>query len=252
MNATTNCEYGTCDGSGLTIWKNWSTGEEKCTFCKCRDSKILDNKLKFANIPQEFKELTINSFRTDWYESDESIGRAMLAKRAAANFVKNYEQMKEMGKGLFFYSYKKGSGKTRLAASIGNALVNVYRLRVKFTTTVDLINEIKNTFDNNAQYTQSELLNAIRNVDVLILDDIGTEKQSDWVNEIFYSVLDGRMTGKKITIFTSNCKIEELKHDERIINRIEKMAVPIYLPDESVRSKIAKKENEDLQSLLFK
>lgn len=247
QSAASNCRYGKCDGSGMIIDKENTIVK----FCKCREDSIHERRLKFANIPKEFKELTLNSFDLDLYENSESKFRAVMAKKAAVNFVKNYDLMKQLGKGLFFYSYVKGSGKTRLAASLGNALVNYKKVRVKFITTLDLLEEIKNTYSKDSEITQNELLSAIKNVEVLILDDIGIEEDKQWVKEIFYSILNGRMIGKKITMFTSNLAIEDLKHDERIKNRIEKMATPVYLPDESVRSKLAKKENEEIQELLF-
>ena len=71
-----------------------------------------------------------------------------------------------------------------------------------------------------------------------------------WPNEEDIQALH-RMTKKQITLFTSNVKIEDLKHDDRIKNRIEKMAIPIHLPDESVRSTISKKENEELVEVLY-
>ncbi len=220
-------------------------------FCKCHEDQIHENRLMFANIPKEFRELTLSSFNLNLYENQESKFRATMAKKAAVNFVKNYDLMKQIGKGLFFYSYVKGSGKTRLAASLGNALVNHKKVRVKFITTLDLLEEIKNTYNKDSEITQNELFNAIKTVEVLILDDIGVEEDKPWVKEIFYNILNGRMVSKKITIFTSNLAIEDLKHDERIKNRITKMAVPVFLPDESVRSKLAKQENEDLQGVLF-
>ena len=67
----------------------------------------------------------------------------------------------------------------------------------------------------------------------------------------FYSILNDRMTGNKVTIFTSNGTIDELQHDERIKNRIEKMALPVWFPEDSVRSYVAKKENEKIHQLLF-
>jgi DNA replication protein DnaC len=222
------------------------------SFCRCRDLKIIDKKLEFANIPKEFHELTIKSFDTDLYATDESKTRATMAKKAAANFVTNYEKMTDLGKGLYFYSYVKGSGKTRLAASLGNALVKVKMARVRFITTIDLLKAIQSTYNKDSQITENELLYAIKDVDVLILDDIGVETPKSWVTEIFYNIINGRMISKKITIFTSNVAIEELAHDERIKSRIEKMAVPVYLPDESIRSNIAKQENEEVQEILFK
>lgn len=252
LNATSNCPYGECDGSGMSIVVNEETGESFGRYCKCRDEMLMQKRLKFANIPEEFKGITVNSFRIDWYENEISQGRAARAKKAAVNFVKNFEEFQKLGKGLYLYSYVKGSGKTRLAISIGNALMTAKKAGVKFTTTLDLLGEIKKSYSKNSEYSQSDLIEAIRGVQCLILDDIGVEKESDWVNEIFYSILDYRMTRQKVTLFTSNGKIEELKHDDRIKSRITRMAFPIYLPDESIRGKISQKENEDLTNLLFK
>ncbi len=221
------------------------------TLCKCYYDQIIDKKLEFANIPEVFKDLTINSFRIDLYSKDESRQKAMVAKKMAANFVKNFETFQEEGKGLYLYSNIKGSGKTRMAISIGNALMKVKRVGVKYTTTIDLLDEIKKTFDKDSKVTESDLINSIRKIDVLILDDVGVENPTPWVKSIFYSILDGRMDNNKITIFTSNLSMDELQHDDRLKSRIEKMALPIEFPEESIREKIAKSENEELQRLLL-
>ena len=71
------------------------------------------------------------------------------------------------------------------------------------------------------------------------------------INERFYNILNGRMIEKRVTIFTSNCKIEELNFDDRITNRIVKMALPVQFPDESIRTAIARKENDDLLDRLL-
>lgn len=249
---TDACSHKMCDGSGIILVRDLETGNEFAKFCACRDKLITKSKIKFAEIPEEFRDLKISSFKTNCYENDISKTRAVLAKKAATNFVKEFEVMKRNGKGLYLYGYTKGSGKTRLAVSIANALMNVHKVSVKFTTTPNLLEEIKAAFRSDSEYTSSELINVIKRIPVLVLDDIGTEKPSSWVNETFYSILNDRMTGNKVTIFTSNCTIEELLHDDRIKNRIEKMAVPICFPEESMRTKIAKKENEDLQMILFK
>lgn len=221
------------------------------SFCKCREDKALESKLQFANIPKEFKDLKIGHFKTEWYTSEENKAKARAAKRAATKYIENYEMFKEKGKGLYLYSYVKGSGKTRLAASLANALVNIHRARVKFITTLDLLDEIKATYNKESAMSENSLINAIKEVDVLVLDDIGVEEPTPWVKEKLYNILNGRMISNKITIFTSNSTVEELKHDDRIKNRIEKMAVAIYLPDESIRSAIAKKESDELQEILF-
>ncbi len=247
-NLTSKCPYSNCDGSGMKV----NTETNSVTFCKCYYDSIVDSKLKFANIPEEFENLTINSFMTDCYSTEEYRTRAAMAKKATANFVNNYTMFKEKGKGLYYYSYTKGSGKTRLAVSLGNALIKVHRARVRFITTIDLLGEIRSTYGKDSETTENQIINAIKDVDVLIIDDIGVERITDWAGDIFYNIINGRMISNKITIFTSNSTIDELKHDERIKNRIEKMVIPIYLPDESIRSAIAKKENEELQDILFK
>ncbi len=76
-------------------------------------------------------------------------------------------------------------------------------------------------------------------------------RYTPWVKTIFYSILDGRMDNNKITIFTSNMSMEELDHDDRLKSRIEKMAIPMEFPEESIRSKIARNENKELQRLLL-
>lgn len=215
------------------------------------------NRLKFANIPSEFDELTVKSFNTSLYQTTENTMLAQNAKTCVINYIKNFNDFFELGKGLYFYSGKKGSGKTRLAVSLGNVILKILHKQVKFVTSIDLLNEIKSTFDkdkeneNENEYTQSQLLEAINRVDVLILDDIGVERPTDWVNEVLYSIFDNRMKYKKLTIFTSNCCMDELKHDERIKSRIAKMCIPIKMPEEDIRRMNAKQENEKLQDLLL-
>lgn len=251
INSTISCPYGKCDGNGLVIEKNIDTLEIRTHFCKCRNEKIQANRLMFANIPEEFKGLTINSFDCNIYEIQNSRDIALAAKTIAKNYVAEYENYKEKGKGLYFYSKTKGSGKTRLAISIGNALIKVKKQSVKFLTTLDLLNEIKNTYNKDSKYTESQLIESINNVNVLILDDFGVERPTDWVSEILFNILDNRMKSLKVTIFTSNDIVENLKHNDRIKSRISKMAIPIIMPEESIREKIAKIENTELLEKLL-
>jgi DNA replication protein DnaC len=253
------CPYLKCDGEGLIHLKNWSTGEEKMQECKCRQDKSHFKKLTIANIPEEFRGVTIASFDVSLYKDPESKQRAATAKRAAANFVKNFEAMRTQGKGLYLYSYEKGSGKSRLAASILNALCKVYDsdkkpLRVLYSSAVNLLDEIRKTFGKDSKVSTSELIERIKNADVLVIDDLGVENVTDWVEQIFTTILEHRLTNKKVTIFTSNLSVDELDEKYkagRVSSRIEKMAFPIYMPDERVRSHLAKKENEMLQDILF-
>ena len=182
--------------------------------------------------------------------TDEEIQRANDV--SIVNYIKDFQDFESKGKGLYYYSKTKGSGKTRLALSLGNALLNSKSRQVRFITTSDLLREIKSTYNKNSEYTESQLVDAIGNVNVLIIDDIGVEKLTDWVNEMLDSIFDTRMKHNKITIFTSNCSMEELKHDERLKSRIFKMTIPVKMPEEDIRIKQSKQENKELQNILLK
>lgn len=252
MNATSKCPYHECDGSGITWIQNTQTLESKAKYCKCREERIHDIRIQFANIPQEFESLTVKSFNTEIYTKKEDKNKAIAAKKITVNYIKDFQDFESKGKGLYYYSKTKGSGKTRLALSLGNALLNSKSRQVRFITTSDLLREIKSTYNKNSEYTESQLVDAIGNVNVLIIDDIGVEKLTDWVNEMLDSIFDTRMKHNKITIFTSNCSMEELKHDERLKSRIFKMTIPVKMPEEDIRIKQSKQENKELQNILLK
>lgn len=230
--------------------------EKGYTFaCECECGKVqrdrIGSKLKFAALPEEFRGQTVDNFRTDCYSSPQDQELARAAKLIARRYVERFGEVQGTGKGLYFCSNVKGSGKTRLAVSIANDLVEKELVPVKFTTALQILDQIRGTWGNGpAQYgqasTESQLVQDIVSVPVLIIDDIGVEQPKDWVNERFYNILNGRMTEKRVTIFTSNYRIEELRLDDRIVDRIRKMALPVEFPAESIRTAAAKRENSEL------
>ena len=254
-----NCIYKKCDGSGLIWIKDHQENREFMKECPCKAVKLLEKKLLGARLPEEFKDVTLNSFDINVYEKDESKKLAAAAKRISKNYVVKFEQMREQGKGLYFHSHEKGSGKTRLAASIMKAITKMYDkpddpLRIIYSSTADLIGEIKKTFEEGSKVKTSDIIEAAKTADLAILDDIGVENVKDWIEETFTRILDYRLQNKKPTIFTSNLTINELDSKYpygRISSRVEKLAFPVRMPDEKVRSKIAKQENEELLQLLY-
>lgn len=145
------------------------------------------------------------------------------------------------------YSRTKGSGKTRMAASIANELIYEKGCQVKFCTSLQILNEIKASWNGENVYTESRLLDFLSTTKVLIIDDFGTE-QSDktWINERFYQIINNRYVDKKVTIFTSNERLENLKYDDRITNRIKERVFQIPFPEESVRNIIARENTKEL------
>ena len=250
FNVTSKCPLGMCDGSGVILLDEHGFNTKICDCVKLMNKR---NKLKFANVPEEFKELKVGEFETDIYEKPESKSLARSAKKWAIEYVKRFEIFKTDGKGLYFYSSEKGSGKTRLMISVGNALINTYNTGVKFVTTNELLDNIRFSFGkkDEERNTYESLMNDIKETEILLLDDIGAERPSDWVNDVFYSILNDRMTHKKVTLFTSNLAMEQLPYNDRITSRIFKMALPVKMPEESVRSKMAMAENEKYLKMIM-
>lgn len=243
-----------CRDTGWEMVKE-PDGHEFCRECSCGylQRYRLNGRLKFATIPKEFEGQTVDNFQTDCYSTATNRELAAMAQTIAKRYVEKFDEIQETGKGLYFYSRVKGSGKTRLAVSIANDLIEKKFIQAKFATTIQILDQIKATWGGISKNEESEqkLIHDIVSVPVLVIDDIGVEAVKDWINERFYNILNGRMIEKRVTIFTSNCKIEELNFDDRITNRIVKMALPVQFPDESIRTAIARKENDDLLDRLL-
>lgn len=205
-------------------------------------------------MPEELRDFKLNDFSIDVYDKQDDRDIAARAKKICAGYVKNYLEIEPTLQGLYLYSYTRGSGKTRLAVSIGNALIDIYQKRVKFVTATKLISEIQATFNpsDNDSLSTSQYMRAIEMVDVLIIDDIGTEKLTDWVNQTFYGIINQRMLSKRITIYTSNCTVDELKHDERIKSRIGGNVYVVKCPEEDIRQKLGKAKSKSIEELIFK
>lgn len=247
------CPYKQCDGSGYIVLKN-NLGEVKMAICNCRRDKELLTKFKFAKIPIDLQDCTVKEFRTDIYQVEVNRMKAEFAKRVATEFTENFHEFKDQGKGLYLYSKTTGSGKSSLAVSIANDIIRRLDVNVLYISSANMLNELKNTFDNKNGIRELDILNYFGNVEVLIIDDFGVEKASDWSESIFTQILEERMNYKKVTILTSNLSVEELSGKYpagRIQSRIEKITFPLAMPEESVRSILAAEENEGLFNKIF-
>ena len=235
-----------CHGSGWICWRD-NNGIEYGRRCGCGlvERQIMERKLEFANIPEAFKTLDIRSFRLDVYHNEDS--RKAIANTCAAikYYLDSLEGMRKDGMGLYLYSGTKGSGKTRMAASIANEMIRTYRMQVKFAGSMQIINEIKATWDDKDR-SESDLLRALSTVQVLVIDDFGTELPKDWIGERFYSIINGRYQDKLITMYTSNLSLQDLKYDDRITNRIKERTFQLPFPEESVRELIAEQNRRAL------
>ena len=191
---------------------------------------ILQNQLQFAEMPEMYKECTFANLRSNVYQLPESKEIFIQAARAVKYWIENIVQMQKQGIGLY------------VCSSVKN------QKAVKFTTSLKIIEEIKATWNSQNKSSENKLINDLTYADILIIDDFGAESEKDWINEKFYGIINGRYTDKKITIFTSNYSISQLKYDDRITNRILERSLEIPFPEESVRKHMA----EELKQIMVK
>ena len=135
---------------------------------------------------------------------------------------------------VFMYGIT-GTGKTiRAAFMLLQEQKNIYLAggpinrfdKCAFITMPELTTEIKDTYNTDAQPTEKEVIEYYQNIHLLVLDDFGTVKPTDWVLQILYLIINHRYEYCKTTIFTSNLNltaIATLFEDDRITSRIERM-----------------------------
>lgn len=139
-----------------------------------------------------------------------------------------------------------GTGKTHLAIGLA---IEFYRnkfrrdnlnhmrndIRIIFEPATELFLKLKNSF--NGADSEIEILNRLDSADLLILDDIGTDKVSDWSRQIIYTIVDRRYRNMKQLIITSNLSLDEFatRYDDRIASRIVEMGKVINLKGEDKR-----------------
>lgn len=197
-----------------------------------------------AMIPFEFMDKRSKDFDWSLYKGDVS-----AQKEIANKFIINFSEFSKAGKGLYIYSEKKGSGKTFLALVLLNELIETKSMTSKFINTLDLIELTKKGFRFESC---NDDVDAIFKAKVLVLDDIGVQLKKEWVDTVLYRLVNYRSVNKLVTIFTSNVKVDGLDIDDRIIERIGKMTIPLVMPEESIRRKLAEEENQDFLKNILK
>jgi len=249
-NKNYKCDY--CNDSGWVKTYTDENGNDfygECPHCGLIDKLRRNSSLKFANIPEIYQKNKIEDFKTTIYSTKENQAKAAEIMRIVTYWLDSLEEQKKAGRGLYLYSKDKGSGKTFLITSIANLLLSTGH-EVKFATSIDIINEIKKTWEKKSRpentEREGELLKQLSECEVLIIDDFGTEKVKDWISERFYSIINTRYNNRKITCYTSNVALKDLDYDERITSRLKATVYSIEFPSEDIRTMIGRKAHYDL------
>lgn len=192
-----------------------------------RQSRIDDN-IRNSGIPKLYRDSRLDNF-----EVRQGTEKALKASKA---YVERFAELADGGKGIIFTG-NTGSGKTRLAAAIGNALLDS-GYTVKFISFVSLIDKINNADDYGK--TEADTIAELTQCKLLIIDDICVTTVNDRWKRVLYSVVDNRINDIKPTIFTSNItNIEEIKTklNEQIYDRISGSCAEIKVLASSYRQK---------------
>lgn len=207
----------------------------------CHGARKTEDIRSRANIPATFYDASIENFKWDAYlnEKGQTIDLA-TQKKFVDSFIKDFPKWQERGIGFYIYSKIRGSGKTFLASCICNSLMVKYQISTKFVSASSLIDLAKqDTGGKNP-------IDVLCECSLLVLDDIGQKTTGeDWQNDLLFKIIDSRYQKKLITLFTSNVKCTDLRVDDRVSSRIDKISQHIPLPEYSFRSRAAYDEKKD-------
>lgn len=221
--------------------------------CRCREKAALKRRIRFADIPETFRDMQLKTFSINAYQTENGKETARLACKIIKAYLESFESEKENGMGLYIHSNTKGSGKTRMAASIANELIEKYGCVVKFSTSTKIISEIKKTYDHNFDsVTESQLMEDLAMTDVLVIDDFGTENVTPWVKDKFYQIINQRYVNRDVMIFTSNESLKTLSYDDRIRSRIKERCYQVDFPEESVRDHLSEIHMKEIMDKIIK
>jgi DNA replication protein DnaC len=153
--------------------------------------------------------MTLESFDTGSDRPDERENLAQ-ARRVAQRYAESPE-------GWLILLGDYGTGKTHLAAAIAQ-----YRQQqgdqVVFLTVPDLLDYLRTTFSPQSTVSFDTRFQQIREVDLLVLDDLSTENASPWAREKLFQIIDHRYVARRPTIITSVHQLEEM--DRRLVTRL--------------------------------
>lgn len=181
----------------------------------------------------QYRNTSLEEFHTDF---DEKLVRA---GKFASGYIRKWERIAEEGKGYYLWSKQPGSGKTMLACCILNGLSKEHKLTTQAMNMVDLLKRLKDTFDNE-DMSEAAVFNPVIAVDVLLLDDVGAERHSDWADEQLYHIIESRMSAGRPTFFTSNLSVDQLPYHGRVKSRINAITAQIRMPEMDIRAVVAR------------
>ena len=216
-----------CYGSGMEI-----VAGKGARPCKCRKQKAHNTLLDKARIPKRYLDCHFHNYKI-FNPSQERAFR--FASNLAINFPAN-------DRGALFMG-TVGVGKTHLAVSILKGLTE-RGFSCKFYEFGALLKEIQDSYNSHTQSSELKVLSPIFDAEILVLDEIGASKPTEWVRDTMAHIINTRYNDKKLTIFTTNflderrAEREEILEDRigvRLRSRLYEMCKTIVIGGEDYR-----------------
>ena len=163
--------------------------------CGCQEDLRRRQRLESARVPKRYAHCTLGTFK-------EKSTALKNAKTRVQEFIDLWPNTD--GRGLLLMG-GCGVGKTHLAvATLVEIISGAKPGRMLFSNFQDLIQEIQASFDSDEVPSKSELLRPLLEADLLVLDELGSQKPTQFVQDILYYVINTRYNEKRTTVFTTN------------------------------------------------
>lgn len=190
-----------CDGSG------WKTVErDGCSAvvrCDCWREDTAARMMGQAHIPKRYQHCTFENFVT--YDNEGLLRAVAVGRRFA-------EQFPVVDKAPFLIG-PPGIGKSHLAVAALRRVISRTGAQGLFYEVPKLLRLIRSTYDPIVRTAEISILQPIMNAELLVLDDLGKERTSEWVEETLNLIVDTRYNERRHTIFTTNFEEKEDRTD---------------------------------------
>lgn len=187
-----------CDDTG---WKTIEVdGVARVTRCDCWRERTIQQYLASARIPRRYQQCDLSNF-------DTGISSHRQAHQKITRFI---EQFPVVDRGLLLHG-DHGVGKTHLAVALLKDVIRLKGARGLFYETRDLLKLVRDTYTTQSEATELEVLRPVFEAELLVLDDVGSEKKSEWVEETLGLVINTRYSERRVTVITTN--LQDLTDD---------------------------------------
>lgn len=232
----------------------WDGKEKKpYTLCDCaRARRDAEEQARQAqNLRIEVNRLRKIGFpdaeMADWTFSNDD-GTDPKTMSVARKYVDNFDEMKKRGKGLFLYG-TVGTGKTYAAACIANELISQGRPCL-VTNFARITNTLQGMFEGKQRY-----LDDFNRLDLLVIDDLAAERDTAYMNEMIFNIIDSRYRSGKPLIVTSNLTRTDIMapgsiERQRVYSRLLEICVPVEVKGSDRRQKKLYDDSADMKRLL--